>query len=334
MPTLRILSARDQMGILTMEEAIDLVAAALIEFSAGRADAPTRLALPVTEHNGTSLFMPALVARAGGLGVKFISVFPHNKALGKPTVTGVLVLADVQTAEPVALLEASYLTALRTGAATALATRLLAREDARTVAIIGTGAQAPWQLQGIMAVREVEEVRLYNHHPDKAYRCSQTIEAQLPPGKRPRIVVCLTPEDVVQGADIVVTATDSHTPVFPPGLVEPGMHVNAIGSFRPTMQELPPGVISPSAKVVVESRQVALEETGDLVIPVRDGLFRPEDIYAELGEIAAGKKPGRVSADEVTVFKLVGLAAMDMVVGRAIYDRAVAMGMGREVDLG
>ena len=166
-----------------------------------------------------------------------------------------------------------------------------------------------------MAVREVEEVRLYNHHPDKAYRCSQTIEAQLPPGKRPRIVVCLTPEDVVQGADIVVTATDSHTPVFPPGLVEPGMHVNAIGSFRPTMQELPPGVISPSAKVAVESRQVALEETGDLVIPVRDGLFRPEDIYAELGEIAAGKKPGRVSADEVTVFKLVGLAAMDVVVG-------------------
>ncbi len=317
-----------------MEEAIDAVAAALMEFSAGRADSPMRTAVPVTERNGTSLFMPALVARAGGLGVKFVSVFPQNKTLGKPTISGVLVLADVKTAEPIALLEASYLTALRTGAATGLATRLLAREDAHTVAIIGTGAQAPWQLRGIMAVREIREVRLYNRHPDKAYRCSQEIAAQLPPGRQPRIVVCLTPEDVVRGADIVVTATNSFTPVFPAGLVEPGMHVNAIGSFRPTMQELPPGVISPAAKVVVESREVALEESGDLVIPVRDGLFRPEDIYAELGEIAAGKKPGRAADDEVTVFKSVGLAVMDVVVGRAIYDRAVAMGIGQEVDLG
>lgn len=317
-----------------MAETIDLVATALVELSAGRADAPTRLAVPVPAQNGTCLFMPALVGRAGALGVKYISAFPRNKERGRPALSGALILADANTGEPIALLEAAYLTALRAGAVTGLATRLLARGDARTVAIIGTGAQAPWQLEGILAVREVREVRLYNHHPDKAYRCAQEIAARLPPGRQPRIVVCLTPEDVVRGADIVVTATDSPTPVFPAGLVEPGMHVNAIGSFRPTMQELPPGVISPAAKVVVESRQVALEESGDLVIPVRDGLFRPEDIHAELGEIAAGKKPGRVSPDEVTVFKSVGLAAMDVVVGRAIYDRAVAMGIGQEVDLG
>lgn len=331
---MRILGARDLMRILTMEEAIDAVATALIEFSAGRAEAPTRIAVPVPDSHGTSLFMPALVPQAGGLGVKFVSVFPRNKELGRPTISGVLVLADVKTAEPVALMEASYLTALRTGAATGLATRLLARADARTVAIIGTGGQAPMQLRGIMAVRDIREVRLYNHNPDKAYRCTRAIAEQLPPGRQPRLVVCLTPEDVVRGADIVVTATDSLKPVFPAGLVEPGMHVNAIGSFRPTMQELPPGVISPAAKVVVESRAVAVEESGDLVIPVRSGLFRPEDIHAELGEIAAGKKPGRVSPDEITVFKSVGLAAMDMVVGRALYDRAVAMGIGQEVDLG
>ncbi|MFZ5826861.1 MAG: ornithine cyclodeaminase family protein [Bacillota bacterium] len=330
---MRILAVDDQKKTLTMADAIEAVGRALAEFSAGRADSPIRTALPVPGVRGTSLFMPALVEREGGLGVKFVSVFPRNRELGKKTIYGVLVLADVETAEPIALLEASYLTALRTGAAAGLATRHLSRPDSHTVALIGTGAQAPFQLRGVMAVREIREVRLYNDKPDAAYRLAAQMREELG-AKAPHFVVCLTPEDVVRQADIVITATNSLTPVFPGGLIGPGVHINAIGSFRPNMQELPPGVIHPHSKVVVESREVAVEETGDLVIPIREGIFRPEQIYAELGEIAAGKKPGRERPDEITVFKSVGLAAMDMVVGRAMYDRAVALGLGTAVNLG
>jgi ornithine cyclodeaminase len=328
----RILTAADQRRALTMSDAMETVARALIEYSAGRTDSPIRTAIPVPGSGGTSLFMPALVEQAEGLGVKFVSVFPHNKELGKQTIYGTVVLADVQTAEPVALLEASYLTALRTGAASGLAANLLARPDTHTVGVIGTGGQAPMQLRGIMAVRPIREVRLFNRHPDKAYRLAQEMVEEYAE-RHVRFVVCMTPEDAVRDVDMIITATNSLNPVFPAEMVNPGMHISAIGSFRPGMQELPPGVIAPSAKVVVDSREAALEESGDLVIPIRDGLFRPDDIYAELGELAAGKKPGRERPDEVTVFKSVGLAVMDMVVGKAMYDRSLALGLGTEVDL-
>ncbi|HYG59538.1 MAG TPA: ornithine cyclodeaminase family protein [Symbiobacteriaceae bacterium] len=329
---MRILTAADQQRVVTMPEAMEAVTHALIEYSAGRADSPVRTAIPVPGSGGTSLFMPALVEQAGGLGVKFVSVFPRNRELGKRTIFGTVILANVETAEPYALLEASYLTALRTGAAAGLSAKLLARNDAHTIGLIGAGAQAPMQLRGVLGVRPIREVRLFDRHPDQAYRLAQEMSEEFA-HRHIRFVVCLTPEDTVRGVDIIITATSSLSPVFPIELVQPGMHIIAIGSFRPGMQELPPGVISPSAKVVVESREAALEESGDLVIPIRDGLFRPEDIYAELGELASGKKPGRERPEEVTVFKSVGLAVMDMVVGKAVYDKAVEKGLGTEVDL-
>jgi len=328
----RILTAADQRRALTMAEAMEAVSLALTEYSAGRADSPVRTNIPVPGSGGSALFMPALVEHAGGLGVKFVSVFPRNKEIGKQTIYGTVVLADVETAEPIALLEASYLTALRTGAAAGVAARLLARQDAHTVGLIGTGGQAAMQLRGVISVRSIREVRLFDRHPDSAYKLAQEMSEEYA-ARKIKFVVGLTPEDAVRGVDIIMTATNSLNPVFPGDLVAPGMHISAIGSYRPGMQELPPGVISPSARVVVDSREAALEESGDLVIPIRDGLFRPEDIYAELGELTAGKKPGRERNDEITVYKSVGLAAMDMVVGRVIYDRALALGLGTEVDL-
>lgn len=316
-----------------MPEAIDAVALALTEYSAGRADSPVRISLPVPNARGNSLFMPGLVEGAGGLGIKFVSVFPHNRDLGKKTIYGVVVLADTTTAEPIALLEASYLTALRTGAGSALATKYLARPDAATVGLIGTGAQAEMQLRGVLAVRNIKKVRLFDQFPDSAYRFAQNLTDSLGPDA-PQFVVTLTADDAVREADIIITATNSVTPVFSRGLVSAGTHINAIGSFRPHMQELPSGVIHPSAKVVVESRETALEETGDLIIPIREGIFQAEDIYAEIGEIVTGKKKGRERPDEITIWKAVGIAAMDMVVGRRMYDRGVAMGLGTEVNLG
>jgi ornithine cyclodeaminase len=324
-----ILSAEDQQKALTMSEAIDAVGTALVEVSAGRAITPIRTAVPVRGAEGVSLFMPSLVEAAAGLGVKFVSVFPHNKKRGKKTIYGVLVLADVETAEPLALLEASYLTVLRTGAASGLATRYLARQDAKVLGVIGTGAQSRGIISAIQEVRSIEEIRLYNRTPGKA-----NILAEELGGKgNLSIRVVDSEEQAVAGADIIATATNSMSPVFSAEHIGSGVHVNAVGSFRPDMQELPSGLFVRKPKVVVESIEAALEETGDLLVPIEQGLFSSSEFHAELGELVQGKKKGRENEEELTIFKSVGLAAMDVVVGRAMYDRALALNLGQHVSL-
>lgn len=201
-----VLSAEDQKRILSMPEAIDAVGVALREVSLGRSITPIRTAVPVAGAGGTSLFMPSLVESAGGLGVKFVSVFPENLKLGKKTIYGVMVLADVKTAEPLALLEASYLTVLRTGAASGLATKLLARPDAKILGVIGTGAQSRGIVSAILAVHK--EIRLYNRTPEKAAQFRTELEEELSPGTY-GIRVVESSNEAVKGADIVVTATNS-----------------------------------------------------------------------------------------------------------------------------
>jgi len=325
-----VINEKDQKELLSMEEAIEAVSKALSEFSQRRAISPVRHAIPVSKSNGTSLFMPSLVEATGSLGIKFVSVFPGNKELGKKTIYGLMVLADVATGEPLAVMDASYLTVLRTGAASGLATKLLARKDAKIAAVIGTGAQSRGLIQAILAVRPVEELRLFNRSAQKALELANEIAEQY--GKDRLFVRAVnSPEEAVKGADILVTATNSAAPVFPGECVDQGIHVNAVGSFRPEMQELPSLLVAKADKVVVESKEAALEESGDLLVPIREGLFSADDIFAELGEIASGDKPGREREEEITVFKSVGLAAMDVVVAKAMYDKAVSAGVGQIV---
>lgn len=328
---LLIVSAKDQRSILSVHEAIDAVSVSLQEFSAHRALSPIRTFLPVQKGNGTSIFMPSLVEATDSLGLKFVSVFPETGEKGKKTIYGVVILADVMTGEPVAMLEASYLTVLRTGAASGLATRHLARENARSLAVIGTGAQARGAVNAVTAVRSIDQIRLYNRSQQKAESFAAELTEQF--GTTVEVIVAATADDAVSGADIVITATNSPTPVFSAQAIGAGTHINAIGSFRPTMQELPTDVIARAGKVVVESVEGALDETGDLLLPIEQGVFAPERIYAELGEIAAGEKHGREREDELTVFKSVGLAAMDVVVAKAMVDKAKALGLGVEVTL-
>jgi ornithine cyclodeaminase len=334
-PVLAI-SAQVQEKLVTMQEAIEGVAVALSEYSCGRTQSPVRLAIPVGQgeagQKGVSLFMPSYVEAAGSLGIKMVSVFPGNKQSGRQTIYGLLLLADPATGEPLAVLEASRLTVLRTGAAAGLATRLLARETAAELAVIGTGAQARGAVEAVLAVRPIKRIRLYNRTKEKAASFAREIAALLGPG-HPELTIVDAADEAVKNADIIVTATNSAAPVFSAEALSPGVHVNAIGSFRPDMQELPGGLIAAADKVAVESREAALEETGDLLIPIRQGLFQPERIHAELGEIAAGLKPGREREGEITVFKSVGLAAMDMVIARLLYDRAVETGAGQLVSL-
>lgn len=326
-----VLSEQDQRKILTVKEAIEAVSVALQEFSGHRALSPNRTFLPVTKGNGMSIFMPSSVEGTDSLGIKFVSVFPDNGLKGKKTIYGVVIMADVQTGEPIALLEASYLTALRTGAASGLATRYLAKENAKTLAVVGTGAQARGAVNAVAAVREIEQIRLYNRTPQKAVEFADELSDQF--GGSIEVIVTSSADEAVAGTDIVVTSTNAQKPVFSAASISAGAHINAIGSYRPTMQELPTDLIVRANKVVVESVEGALDETGDLLLPIEAGVFAADRIYAELGEIAAGDKKGRESDDEITVFKSVGLAVMDVVVAKAMIDKAKELGLGQQVSL-
>lgn len=327
-----VLGVAEQKQLLTMKECVDAVSTALSEYSKGNAISPERIFLPVPSAEGTSIFMPSLVDSCGSVGLKFVSIFPNNKKVGKKTLNGIFVLADSQTGEPLAMLEASYLTALRTGAASGLATKLLSRENSKVLAVIGTGAQAWGIVRAIMAVRDIQEIRLFNRNHTKAELFADELRQDF--GEAcPNISIFHTANQAIEGADVIATATNSSTPVFSKEYVLPGVHINAVGAFRPHMQEIPSELVQSANKIVVESREGAMDEAGDLLIPIAEGLITLEDIYAEIGEIVNGDKAAREDQTEITLFKSVGLAAMDVIVAKAMYERAQQMSMGQRVTL-
>lgn len=326
-----VISAKEQKQALSMQEAIEAVGEALSDYSSGNAISPVRTALPVSKVGGTALFMPSLVEEGAALGIKFVSVFPENKALGKNTINGVLILSDVKTGEPLALLEGSYLTVIRTGAATGLATKYLSKKTSKTLTVIGTGGQAPGLIEAVLAVRQIQEIHLQNRTRKKAVQLAEQLKGNLK--HPPTITIFDSADDAILGSDIVVTATNASHPVFSGQVLQKGMHFNAVGAFKPNMQEIPTDVLTQSSKIVVESKDAALEEAGDLIIPIHRGQFQPETIYAELGDILLHKKAGREYDDEITLFESVGLAAMDVVIAKKIYDQAIKKGLGQKVTL-
>lgn len=328
-----IISANDQKKVLDMKELINAMGVALSEYSAARTVTPIRSALPVTKAGATTLTMPAVAEAINALGVKIVSVFPHNHTLGKQTINGVMLVLDVETGEPLALLEGSCLTVLRTGALSGLATKYLSRTDSAVLCVIGTGAQARGLVDAVMAVRPIRAIRLFNRTEAKARSFAQELAEQHCASTLSQVTVCDKADKAADGADIVVTATNAETPVFSPEAIKPGAHLNAVGSFRPSMQEIPTDVLVNASKVVVEAREAALEETGDLRIPIEQGAFKPEHLYAELGEIVSGTRKGRESDEEITVFKSVGLAAADIVAAKLLYEKAVRAGLGQKVTL-
>ncbi|HDR7611613.1 TPA: ornithine cyclodeaminase family protein [Bacillus mycoides] len=323
-----VISANEQRNLVNMNEVIEYAALALKEFSAERTITPIRGSLPFANEQNTALIMPSVAEGLGALGLKVVMVAPHNKEIGKKTINGIVMLSDFQTGEPLALLEGSYLTMIRTGALSGVATKHLARHNAKTLCIIGTGEQAKGIAEAVLAVRDIEKIILYNRTEEKAYAFAQYIQEKF---NKPAYVYS-NANEAISEADIIVTTTNASTPVFTETL-QKGVHINAVGSFRPSMQELPSHAIANANKVVVESKEAALEETGDLQVPIKEGLFEASDIHAELGQIISGEKAGRENDEEITIFKSVGLAVVDIIVAKYLYEKAVERGVGTAIQL-
>ena len=317
---MRVLSAADVRVAITMHDAIAAVRDGFIALSRGEAQVPVRSSLPIA--GGVLLTMPAALGAIGS--VKVVSVCGHNPALGLPAVNAAVLVVDAETGRAQALIEGRLLTALRTGAASGLATDLLARPEAEVLGVIGAGPQALAQVEAICAVRPIREIRVYSRSGAQAFAHAvgqlHHLEAW----------AASSASEALAGADIIVAATNSPTPVVRGDDVQPGAHVNGIGSFTPQMQEVAADLIL-KAKVIVDHRASAWEEAGDLIIPRDQGLFDETIVHAEIGEVAVGDRPGRESSDEITFFKSVGNAVQDAAVAARILAAAEALDLGVEI---
>jgi len=313
-----------------MREAIEIVKGAFAQLSAGKAVVPVRTQLPVDRHEGVAIFMPAYLSESDDLAIKIVSVFPRNLDKGLPTIYALVVVVEASTGRPLAAMDGTYLTALRTGAASGAATDLLARQNARVAAIFGAGTQGRTQLLGVCEVRDIKRVWVYDVNLEAAGRYIQEMKGQ---GRVPdELRVASSPAQAVREADVICAATTTKAPLFADADLKAGVHINGIGSFTPEMQEIPEETVR-RAKVVVGSREGCLAEAGDLIIPLRKGLISKDHIHAELGEIVAGAKPGRESGEEITFFKSVGNAVQDVSVARRVLREAERMGLGTEVEI-
>jgi ornithine cyclodeaminase/alanine dehydrogenase-like protein (mu-crystallin family) len=272
--------------------------------------------------------MPAYLSVDDQMALKIVSVYDDNPNRGLPLIHALVVVVDAKTGAPAAILDGTYLTALRTGAASGAATEVLARPDARVAAIFGAGAQGRTQLEAVCAVRSIEDAWIYDVDLERAARYADEMAERLDLDVR----VARMPAQAVRPADVICTATTSSSPVFDDADIQPGTHINAIGAYTPEMQEIPPQIVL-RAKVVIDNHEAALAEAGDLLIPIDRGLMTSEHIYAELGEVLAGDKPGRESPEEITLFKSVGIAVQDVAAAAAVLEASQTMGLGTDVAL-
>jgi len=330
MADLRILDAGEVRQALPMSQAIAGMKEAYQHLSTGRVTVPLRSHIDIPAHEGTTLIMPAYLEERGDLAVKIVSVFPGNVKRQEPAINALVLVLDDATGRPVALLEGSALTAIRTGAASGAATDVLARRDAKIAAIFGSGVQARTQLEAICTVRAIQSVRVFSNDRDQANQFAASMAGVGPVPEKVEVVD--SPTAAVVGADIICTATTSTSPVFNGWDLEPGVHINAIGSFKPDMQEVDAETIVRSL-VVVDSVKAVMEEAGDLLIPLAAGQISDDHIYAELGQILNGEKPGRTQPKQTTYFKSVGIAVQDAVAGRIALQNALSQNLGSLISL-
>ena len=303
---MRVYDAAQITAAVTVGQLLDAVEAAFRDVAAGRDQSPLRFHVPL--GNGDLLLMPGVREGGSGSSVKLVTVLPNNAARGLPTVQAVVVWFDRESGTPVAVLDGRTLTAMRTGAASGVATRLLAREDAAVLAMLGTGAQAAWQVRAVIAARPIRELRVFSRDAAARQRFAAEMAREL--GDGVRVTAAESAQAAVLAADVVCCATTSSQPVFDAGWLRPGAHVNGVGAFRLGMIELPPELFARAALVAVDSRDAALAEAGDLVAAI-DGGFLGEDSFVEIGTVDRTWTPAR-DPEAITVFKSVGLAIQDV----------------------
>jgi alanine dehydrogenase len=322
-----LLSRNDVMKVLDMSDCMKVVEMAFGELANGTAVLPLRI--NITPPDGLALYMPAYLKEMGALACKVVTVYKNNPSkFNLPTTIGKVLLQNPETGDVICIMDGGYLTAVRTGAVSGVATSLLARKDKGQVAgIFGAGVQAKMQLWGVAVARELSKAYVYDKIDEAAVKFAKEMSDKL--GLQ---VIKVDSSDKILEADIICAATSSPTPIFEGKKVKNGAHINGIGSHTPGARELDAEIIKRS-KLIADSREACLKEAGDIMIPIKDGIISEKHIWAELGEIINRKKAGRTNPDEITLFKSNGLAIQDVATAKLVYDKACAAGIGVNAEI-
>jgi len=311
-----------------MAECIELMSDALASLARGEVFQPLRTIVRPPDAHGLLGLMPAYRGgEHGAFGLKAICVFPGNPSLGKDAHQGMVILFSQETGEPLALMNASEITAIRTAAVSAVATRLLARADAAQLGIIGAGVQARTHLVALACVRRIECARVACRNRDHAEQLVREMQQKVPF----RIEAVASNEEAVRDADIIVTATSSQEPVLKREWLLAGTHINAIGTHSPQSREIDTATMA-AARIFTDRRESLLHEAGDYVLAAQEDAVTPESVVAEIGELVIGTKQGRASSSEITLFKSLGLAIEDVVCAEYLFRKATAENAGTRVD--
>jgi len=317
-----ILTSKDVAGLVDVKSAIGAVEEAFCEYGLGRARMPPKIYLDLPEFAGDFRAMPSYVRKFKLCTLKWVNAHPDNAVFGLPAVMAILIVSDPKTGFPLAIMDGTLATSLRTGAGGAVAAKYLARKNSSVVALVGCGVQARAQLVALREIFKIKEIRVWGHQRVLATRF---IRAMKKSGEA--MTAAANIQECVEGADIVVTTTPSRKPIVQSSWIKDGTHINAIGADAPGKEELDPKILK-RARVVVDDPEQA-SHSGEINVPVTKGIFKPKDIYATLGEVVAGKKKGRASPSQVSVFDSTGLAIQDTAIASIIYKAAVKRKLGK-----
>jgi alanine dehydrogenase len=323
----RLLSRQDIEGFFTMRMCMEAVEKAFADLATGKAALPQRTPIAVPDRHGVALFMPAHIQSLGALGAKVVTVYKDNVANHHlPTVLGTIILLDEATGFPIALMDGGFLTAMRTGAVSGVATKYMARPDANVAAIFGTGVQAFAQVLGVQEARPLQKLLAYSIDPVESRKRFADVVAALTDVP---VELVDDPAAAAAQADIVILATTAATPIVDGRWFRPGTHINGVGSHAPQVRELDSLTVQKS-RIVCDLTAACKAEAGDLISPAVAGEWAWERVAGDLGDVVTGKIAGRASREEVTLFKSVGLAIQDMAAARVVFDEAVKRGIGTE----
>lgn len=323
-----LLTRDDVMKVLDMTDCMEVVEKAFAELANGTAVLPLRI--NIKPPDGLSLYMPAYLKELGALACKVVTVYKDNpKKHNLPTTIGKVLLQDPATGDVICVMDGGYLTAVRTGAVSGVATKYLARKDKNQVAgIFGAGVQAKMQLWAVAVARDLQKAYVYDISAEAMGKFKSEMSGKL----NLEVLIAKSPAEILQNCDIICAASSSATPIFDGAKVKEGTHINGIGSHTPNARELDTAIIKRS-KLVADSNEACLNEAGDIMIPIQEGAIDKSHIHAELGEIVTGKKPARANDKEITLFKSNGLAIQDVATAKLVYDKALAKGIGKQVTI-
>jgi len=324
---IRIIKAAEIKQFYSMPKAIEAMGRAFASMSSGESYVPMRFVSKLPTNELLMFFKPAFVEKEQRVAIKFLTQRASAVIPGIPTIQGIVLVIDSVTGEILSIMDGEYLTALRTGAASGLATRLLARKDAQTLALFGCGAQGRTQLEAIVCERAIKKVLVYDPNTELAGQFITLMEKRFNLG-----MVYTADTKQLKEADIICTATNSQKPLFSRDDVKKGVHINAIGSFQPHMQELDPWLMR-EARVFLDHAEPCLKESGDLLKPIAEGIINKNHIAGEIGDLLLNRITGRESEEQITLFKSVGVAIQDYAVATDIYNDALKQGFGLEINL-